>query len=193
MTADPRLARVLDAVRVRALTPVDDREARSATAFLEAAAALDRPFDEHADPTHITASAVVVGDLGVVLLRHKRLGLWLQPGGHIDPGEAPADAAVREAVEETGLAVVLDSPLVIHVDVHAGPKGHTHLDLRYLCHADGDPSPGPGESPDARWFTWDEAIAVADPGLSGLLHSLRPAPFSAQFSSNIDDNCAENT
>ena len=54
---------------------------------------LDRPFDRGADPTHVTASAIVVGDRGVVLHRHRRLHRWLQPGGHIDPGETPAEAA----------------------------------------------------------------------------------------------------
>lgn len=171
MTPVP-LSSVLDAVRVRGLAPIDDREAQSVPVFLESVGRLAEPFSEQADPTHITASAVLVGPQGVVLHRHKRLGLWLQPGGHIDAGEAPHEAAVREAVEETGLAVLLESPLVIHVDVHPGPKGHTHLDLRYLCRAQGVPAPGAGESADVRWFTWDQAVAVADPGLAGLLRSL---------------------
>jgi hypothetical protein len=41
--------------------------------------------------------------------------------------------------------------------------------VRYLVHADGDPSPAEGESQDVRWFGWDEAIAMADPGLRGFL------------------------
>ncbi|MBV8960440.1 MAG: NUDIX domain-containing protein [Actinobacteria bacterium] len=160
---------------VGSLTPVDDREARSQAEFLAALDRLDRPCDEHADPTHVTASAIVTGSRGVVLHRHKRMGIWLQPGGHIEPGETPEDAALREVYEETGLALghPADGPRLVHVDVHAAPKGHTHLDLRFLLEAgDADPSPPAHESQDVRWFSWDEAIAVADPGMSGILRSL---------------------
>jgi 8-oxo-dGTP pyrophosphatase MutT (NUDIX family) len=163
--------------QVAALAPIDDREARSQATILRALDELSQPFDEHADPTHVTSSAVVIGDRGVVLHRHKRLGLWLQPGGHIDPGEAPADTARREAREETGLTTehTHDPPVIAHVDVHAGARGHTHLDLRYVLHAgDGDPHPAPGESPDVAWFAWTDAIAVADPGLRALLIHLAP-------------------
>ena len=66
---------------------------------------LARPFDEHADPVHVTGSAFIVGPRGIVLLRHRRLGIWVQPGGHVDAGETPWDGARREAVEETGLPV----------------------------------------------------------------------------------------
>ena len=125
---------------------------------------------------HVNASDIVVGTGGVLLHLHKRLGLWLQPGGHIDAGESPPDAALREVFEETGLRGVhaTTPPTIAHVDVHPGPKGHTHLDLRYLIRADGDPRPGVDESPDARWFDWDGAIAVADAGLVGALLALRP-------------------
>jgi 8-oxo-dGTP pyrophosphatase MutT (NUDIX family) len=169
---------------VLARTPVDEREAASITAFVDHLDALAEPFDEHADPVHVTASAIVIGERGVVLHRHKRLGLWLQPGGHVDAGETPWDAAVREAVEELGLAVEHDRgwlaangrPRLAHVDVHPGPRGHTHLDLRYVVVAPcDDPAPPAGESPDARWFTWDDAIEVADAGLHAILVSLRPA------------------
>jgi hypothetical protein len=49
-----------------------------------------------------------------------------------------------------------------------------HLDLRYLLLApDDDPAPGPGESPEARWFSWDEAHEVADESLRHALLSAR--------------------
>ena len=159
---------------------MDERERTSIERFLHEFARLDEPFSEHADATHVTASAIVVGIRGVVLHKHKRLGLWLQPGGHIDPGEAPWRAAIREAQEETGLPVEpiagRPSPPLVHVDVHPGPRGHTHLDLRYLLVADDvEPQPPAGESPDVRWFPWADAIAQSDAGLAGILRALAPA------------------
>ena len=164
---------------VAARGPVDERERLSIARFLAEVERLERPCDEHADPTHVTGSAIVVGRRGVVLHRHRRLGLWLQPGGHVEGGETPAEAARREAGEETGLAVrhPPGGPRLVHVDVHPGPRGHIHLDLRYLLEApDADPAPAAGESPDVRWFAWADALAVADPGLVGALRALRPVP-----------------
>ena len=166
------------AVAVAARTAVDERERTSITRIVTELARLSTPYDEHADLVHVTGSAIITGPRGVVLHLHKRMGLWLQPGGHVDLGEDPADAALREATEETGLALVhaTDPPTIAHVDAHDGPKGHFHLDVRYVLTAttDADPTPPPEESQDCRWFDWDEAIAVADPGLSGALRHLRP-------------------
>jgi 8-oxo-dGTP pyrophosphatase MutT (NUDIX family) len=58
-----------------------------------------------------TVAVFVVQDGRVLLHWHRRLGRWLPPGGHIDGGELPDEAAVRETLEETGLAVTLvDAP-----------------------------------------------------------------------------------
>ena len=161
---------------VLARVGVDQREARSLFAFVEHLDLLEHPFSETADPVHVTASAIVVGGRGVVLHLHKRLGLWLQPGGHIEAGELPSDGALREAREETGLDVwhPATGPELVHIDVHPGPRGHTHLDVRYLVFGpEADPAPPEGESPDARWFSWAEAIAIADDGLVGALRLLQ--------------------
>lgn len=163
---------------VAARTPVDERERISIERIVAVLPTLERPFDEHADPTHVTGSAIVVGRRGVVLHKHKRLGLWLQPGGHVEAGETPAEAALREASEETGLPVhhPAGGPRFVHVDVHPGPRGHIHLDVRYLIESpDVDPAPGPQESQDVRWFDWDEAIELTDDGLRGALRHLRPS------------------
>lgn len=178
MTA-PDEAALREAVRaaVTARTPIDDAERDSIRSFLRHFDQLARPFDEHADPIHVTGSAFVVGPRGVVLLRHKRMGMWLQPGGHIDPGETPWAGALREATEETGLACRFaeDPPRLVHVDVHPGPRGHLHLDLRYLVDGgDADPDPPEGESQQIGWFDWDAAIELAgDPRLAAAFRSIR--------------------
>lgn len=158
--------------------PASPREVAARQRFLAELAVLEEPCDEHAAPTHVTASGIVVGRRGTVLHRHKRLGIWMQPGGHIDAGETPAMAARREATEELGLAVAhpASGPRLIHLDVHDAALGHTHLDLRYLLLApDADPTPPPGESPEARWCDWDEARALADPALVDALPLARAA------------------
>lgn len=170
--ANADIAEILEVLSVR--TPVDERERESIEKFLADVPHLVEPYDEALGLVHVTASAIVVSDAGdkVALHLHKRLGMWLQPGGHIDAGETPAQGALREAEEETGLPVRHEdgNGLFVHVDVHAGPKGHTHHDLRYVVRAPEVPmNPAEGESPDARWFTWDEAIEIADVGLVGGL------------------------
>jgi 8-oxo-dGTP pyrophosphatase MutT (NUDIX family) len=167
---------------VRALVeghvPTSQREKLARELFLAELEQLTQPCDEHADPTHVTASAIVVGRRGTVLHLHKRLRIWMQPGGHIDQGETPDTAARREAMEELGLVVEhpAEGPRLVHVDVHEAALGHVHLDLRYLLlGGDADPDPPQGESPEARWCDWDEAQAMVDVALADALPVARAA------------------
>jgi 8-oxo-dGTP pyrophosphatase MutT (NUDIX family) len=162
-----------DALRVQiaAISPVDEREADAIEKTLDRLTWPGDPFDEHAHAHHLTASAFVVSSRGIVLHLHKRLGIWVQPGGHVDAGETPEEACLRETTEETGLfARHFDPVTLFHVDVHPGPSEHTHYDLRYVVASEPlDPSPPEGESPEVYWFTFDAAAERAQGSLSPQL------------------------
>ena len=156
------------------IVPVDAREAESkrlTLAFLEESEAL---FDESTQDHHITASAFVVSERGMILHLHRRLGIWVQPGGHIDEGESPDEAALRETREETGLPVELANPIeIFHVDVHPGPRGHTHYDVRLIVKSEPvDPSPPPEESQEVHWFSFAEALERCEPSMQGAVSKL---------------------
>ncbi|MCL4543913.1 MAG: NUDIX domain-containing protein [Chloroflexi bacterium] len=97
---------------------------------------------------HFTVATFVVRGDRVLLLRHRKLELWLPPGGHIETNELPDVAAVREVLEETGVRCRLLPGLdQVSVDPH-GPlllarpegiqveqiaEGHGHIDLIYVA------------------------------------------------------------
>lgn len=118
------------------------------------------------NPLHLTASAIIMHPASrrVLLRWHDRLGMWLQVGGHGDPGEHdPVAIVLREAHEETGLTdlrLVSDLMHVVIVPVPAvgGEPAHEHADLRYVLATD-DPDSARPENPRSplRWLGFDEA------------------------------------
>lgn len=156
--------------------PRDEREEKARRQVLALLDERPQPADRYGDPHHLTASAVVTSRRGVLLHVHKRIGRWMQPGGHIDDGETPWEAARREVAEETGMDAAHPSggPRLVHVDVHPVAEDHVHYDLRYLLvTGDDDPAPPEGESQQVQWFAWDEALSVADEALAGALRAAR--------------------
>ena len=97
-------------------------------------------------PYHATASVFVINPskTKTLLLHHKSLNKWLQPGGHIDAGETPVEAALREMKEELCIPVPEMSEerrfsFPVSIDVHEIPANtgkaepdHYHIDFRYM-------------------------------------------------------------
>ncbi|MET9430312.1 MULTISPECIES: NUDIX hydrolase [unclassified Streptomyces] len=128
---------------------------------------------------HLTASALVVDpERGRVLLTlHKKLGMWLQMGGHCEPGdETVAGAALREATEESGIpGLTLRPGGPVRLDRHPIPAPcHWHLDVQYVAVAPPDAVEAiSDESLDLRWFAYDEVAAVADGSVVRLVEAAR--------------------
>jgi 8-oxo-dGTP pyrophosphatase MutT (NUDIX family) len=179
------LAALVDSLRRH--LPADEEEARDRERILEFVLRHERPFDRGIREGHLTGSAITVSADGarVLLLHHRKLDRWLQPGGHGDPGETTGEeVALREALEECGLPGLLlhpAAPRPLDVDVHdiparASEPAHEHLDLRYLVVAPegGTISPDLAELHEIRWVPWDEAYALGpDHGLRRALAKAR--------------------
>lgn len=128
-------------------------------------------------PGHVTASALVLDHTGgrVLLTLHRRVGRWLQLGGHCDDADADiVAAALREATEESGIAGLRISPepaaLHVHPVVCSLGVPTRHLDVQFVAHA----PPGAqlvisAESQDLRWWPAGALPDGADPALAYLV------------------------
>ena len=98
-----------------------------------------RCFERDCWAGHVTGSAWLVNQASshVLLTHHKKLNKWLQLGGHNDGNSDPAAVALREAREESGLAVVALQDHIFDIDIHEiparkGDPAHFHFDLRFV-------------------------------------------------------------
>lgn len=145
---------------------------------------------------HITASAWVVSpDLQqVLLMHHRKLDKWLQPGGHADGDTNLAGVALREAHEESGLTSLrLLRQDIFDVDVHAIPQrgnepAHAHYDVRYLLSANPrEPLLPNGESKGFAWVALRqvEQLTAANPSVLRMLNKTMALPASAAYERTV--------
>lgn len=136
-------------------------------------------------PGHVTTSGFILDGTGerILLIHHRSLGRWLQPGGHYEAPEDLAVSALREAVEETGMkGLVIDpwhrtSGLPIDIDSHRiparperGEPEHWHHDIRYVVRAQESAALRPDlrEVHGAAWRELQELEAIAPRALRNM-------------------------
>ena len=134
----------------------------------------DDALHRSCEPGHLTSSGFVVDpDAGkVLLIQHRKLGRWLQPGGHADGDGLLSRVAHREILEETGLGDVVVLSPAFDIDIHAIPAcpsdpEHLHLDLRFLAVASARGPLNPNhETEAARWLGADDQVLDGDADLA---------------------------
>ena len=182
----PLVARI-----VAAIDPFDQTERDhqvAALAWLAGTADIYRRAKPATPPVHLVSYAIPVDprDWSVFLVDHRLAGLWLPPGGHVEPGEDPAVTATRETREELGLEAefLRPGPALLTMTGTIGQDRHTDVSLWYVL------AGHPGlpitldrrEFSGGRWWTPAQIAATAsgrfDPHLSRFLAKIRLVPGS---------------
>jgi coenzyme F420-0:L-glutamate ligase len=166
---------------IATVEPENDVEAAVRQAFLAFLAARPDAMWRSCAPGHLTASALVIEPSRrlVLLTLHPRAGMWVQVGGHCEPGDNTLlDAAAREAREESGIGSLSFDPAPLGLDVHPITCSlgvpTRHFDVRFLAVAPEGAEPvRSDESLDLQWFPWDGLPAGASPELPRLVETAR--------------------
>lgn len=145
--------------------------------------------------SHYTASGLVINCAGdkALLVFHKKLQLWLPAGGHVEPGELPHNAAIREVFEETGIRahirnssedldlqkgveIQIPAPrFVLHefIPVYKDRQTHMHYDFIYHMQADNeDCILNENEVESIGWFSKEQLLDCATSEASRKMYCL---------------------
>lgn len=160
-----------------AVEPYDAREAADQAgilAWIASGQQLFRTVPPDTPPKHLVVYFMPVDTAGGCLLLgdHRKSGLWLPPGGHVEAGEDPRQAVIRETREELGIAAEFHpafgggKPFFLTVTPTNGPNSHLDVDLWFVLRGERDTPlfPDPREFKGVGWFGIDEEHGWADGG-----------------------------
>jgi 8-oxo-dGTP pyrophosphatase MutT (NUDIX family) len=171
------------------VTPWDDAERAdlaTVAAWIDSGAPLYRTRPPDEPPTHLVSYFVPrAADGRLLFVAHRKAGLWLPPGGHVEPGESPWQAVARECREELGFAAVPTdavgtTPLFVTVNRTRGDVGrHTDVSLWHVLSVADAADVGwfdVGEFDAVRWLAPDDVldmpIGTLDPHAHRFVHKL---------------------
>ncbi|MPY62905.1 NUDIX domain-containing protein [Streptomyces spongiae] len=176
---------------VDSIEPWDELERthrQAAAEWIAGDAPLYRTRKPDVPATHLVSYFVVLDEKRgeLLLVAHRKAGLWLPTGGHVEPGEDPWAAVVRECREELGITAVASSitgerPFFLTVTRTRGQGEHTDVSLWYVLNADADSitTYDQDEFGAIRWLTvghvLDESLDVLDPHMHRFARKLRRA------------------
>lgn len=164
--------------------PFDDRERadqRATLEWIDSGAPLWRIAPPATPPEHLVAYCALVDSAArsMLLVDHRKAGLWLPTGGHVDPGEHPRAAARRELHEELQIRAPLQeqrSVFITRTTTIGIDGGHVDVSLWYAFRGTVGMavSPEPNEFIDHRWFSFDDITPAGrfDPELPRFVAKL---------------------
>jgi 8-oxo-dGTP pyrophosphatase MutT (NUDIX family) len=144
------------------------QETETSKRYLERLKESDRLTRDDANPSHFCVYFLPFNPKTkqVFIIHHKKSGLWLSPGGHIDKNESILDALSREIKEELGLInffSILPKPFLITITPISNPiqPCTEHLDIWFLLETDGNNfNVDPQEFHNFKWMTLNEAEQI---------------------------------
>ncbi|MBM4178618.1 MAG: NUDIX hydrolase [Ignavibacteria bacterium] len=159
--SDPRLPLFRSLLRYRAAYPDETVTVGQMLGFLSRNTGC---FERSTEEGHFTGSAWLVhpDNSTFLLTHHRKLGKWLQLGGHADGNHDVLDVAIKEAVEESGIKdIEVLQTEIFDVDIHriparTGEPEHLHYDVRYLLRSRSASYCVSNESHDLAWINADE-------------------------------------
>ena len=132
-----------------------------------------RPFGRNVfTPGHITCTGLVLSPRRdrLLIVHHRRVNRWLLPGGHVEPGDSSiAETARREVIEETGVVLTNEKPVLVGVDVHPIPSRgreplHLHHNMSFAFEARDLEMRASAEVRDVVWCRFEEYDQYDLPG-----------------------------